>query len=864
VSNSFYTHCITAGNNILFRGIIDGKRIKRRIQYKPKLYSPSQTPTRWKTLQGGHLQQIEFDSIKDCQEFKSQYEKVGNFPIYGDIQHHYAFISETFKGDISWDQSKLVIAYIDIEVGSEHGFPEPAKASEPVTAITIHVGGLFHVFACGDFDVNKCVELSPETRNAIRYFQCADEKDLIRQFIACWVSFSPDITTGWNTNEFDWPYIINRMERLFMGADGEDLIRKLSPWDWVRERHAGIRGKEVQFYDIVGVSMIDYIELYQKYGPQHKQESYKLDYIASEEIGTQKIDYSEYEDLYSLYKRNHQLFIEYNIRDVELVMKIEAKNRLLELAMTLAYDSKVNYDDVFGQVKMWDVIIYNHLLKKGIQIPPRKDTSKRKQFEGAYVKEPRAGMYNWVVSFDFTSLYPHLIMMYNISPETLIEPVDYSPGLELWMDANKRSISVETMLSGNLDLGPLKQHNVTITPNGQLFNRAKHGFLAEIMDTMYQDRAKYKKLMKQATAELEHADETQKAAIESRITRYNNLQNTKKICLNSAFGAAGNPGFRYFDVRLAEAITLSAQLSVIWIQQEINKYINGLIKSKGDYVIASDTDSVYVTFERLLRKLLGPKLDTMPTIETIRYIDKMCQQVIGPKIDGFCKALGDYVNCYDQKLDMKREAIADKAIWLKKKHYMITVWNNEGLEYTKPKLKIVGMQAIKSSTPGVCRKRIKEAFELIMSKDQSALREYVNTFRDEFMKLPVQDIAFPSGMNGLNEYDGGDKAIYKIKTPVHVKGALIYNHWLEEHKLTNKYQSIKDGEKLKFVYLKEPNFIQSPVISFTTLIPPEFGLDKYIDYPEMFQKTFVNQIEKVTSAIDWKLEETSSLENLFG
>jgi hypothetical protein len=195
---------------------------------------------------------------------------------------------------------------------------------------------------------------------------------------------------------------------------------------------------------------------------------------------------------------------------------------------------------------------------------------------------------------------------------------------------------------------------------------------------------------------------------------------------------------------------------------------------------------------------------------------------------------------------------------------MINVWNNEGLEYSKPKLKIVGMQAIKSSTPGVCRKRIKEAFDLIMSKDEASLRAYVDQFRTEFMKLPVQDIAFPSGMNGLNDYDGGSKLIYKSGTPVHVKGALIYNHWLDKHKLTKKYQSIKDGEKLKFVYLKEPNFIQSPVISFTTMIPPEFGLEPYIDYPEMFQKTFVNMIEKVTSVIDWKLEETSTLEGLFG
>jgi len=548
-------------------------------------------------------------------------------------------------------------------------------------------------------------------------------------------------------------------------------------------------------------------------------------------------------------------------------MKIEAKNKLIELILTLAYDARVNYEDVFSQVRMWDVICMNYLRRKNIMMPPKKEGLKTEQFVGAYVKDPKPGMYKWVASFDFTSLYPHLQMGFNLSPETLLRPQDYNPELTEWMNKNYNLITVENMLDKLIDTEILNKHQVSVTPNKQLFFTKKRGFLPEILDRMYQDRALYKKKMNEQKKLLEKiTDPVQRSEIESNITRYNNLQHIKKICLNSCFGASGNPYFRFFDIRVAEAITMSAQLSVRWIQKYLNDYISDYVgQENGDYVIASDTDSVYVTFEAIIDKVLTQEQQSaMGTTEVIRRLDKACETIISPQIDKFCQELADYTNAYEQKLTMKREALADKAIWVKKKNYMINIYNNEGVEYAKPKLKIVGMAAIKSSTPGICRLKVKEAYELIMTKDVKALRRFNDEFKTEFMSKPVQDIASPLGMNGLEKYTGDGDNLFKKKTPAHVKGAILFNHLLKKHGLTKKYQEIKEGEKLKYVFLKEPNHVQSNVISFTTVVPKEFGLDAYFDYELMFEKTYITQIERVTDAIGWKLEEVSSLEHLFG
>jgi DNA polymerase elongation subunit (family B) len=618
--------------------------------------------------------------------------------------------------------------------------------------------------------------------------------------------------------------------------------------------------RPTQVYEISGIAVLDYIQLYRKF-TYSQQESYRLDNIAHVELGEKKLDYSEFENLHQLYREDYQKFIEYNIKDVELVEKLEDKMKLIELALTLAYDNKVNYDDVFTQVRMWDAIVYNYLLRKKIVIPQMKRGDKKTAYEGAYVKDPILGMHNWVASFDLNSLYPHLIMQYNISMETIVEPEKYNDNMRGFI-ANC-NVNVESLLNQEVDTNILKDLGVTVTPNGQLFRTQEQGVLPEIMDSMYKDRTRYKKLAIEAKKKIETVleDKNQVHYLEKQVARYNNLQLAKKVTLNSAYGALGNQYFRFFDIRIAEGITTAGQLSIRWIEKKINEYMNKLLKTDGeDYVIASDTDSIYLNMGPLIKKLYP---DTSDTKKVIKFMNKVCDDKIQPFIDESYEELKEYVNAFQQRMEMKRESLADKAIWTAKKRYILNVHDSEGVAYAKPKLKIMGLEAVKSSTPSACRVKIKEAINIVMTQTEDDLHKFIEKFRHEFKTLPVEDIAFPRSVNGLTEY--ADAAnIFKKGTPIHVKGALVYNHLLKNKNLTKKYQLIQEGEKIKFIYLKQPNIYNNNTLAFLSGIPKQLGADQYIDYDLQFQKSFLEPLDIILSSINWQSEKVDSLDCFFG
>ena len=845
----FYTNVAVVGDNVLYRGVKEGKRVRQKIRYKPKLFVRSNKQTRWQTLKGEPVEEMPFDSIRDAREFVKQYDGVSNFTIYGNTRYDYSFISDVFPDDIDWDINQTCVAYIDIEVGSENGFPEPERASEAITAITLMLNNHYYVFGC-----DKYAQHRPD----VTYHKCEDEFELIDKFLDLWTQHYPDVVSGWNIKFFDFPYLVNRINRIY----GDEKAAKFSPWGKIDGYDVEFKGKQQKCYDIMGVAMLDYYELYRKYAPNPNQESFRLDHIASTELGERKLDYSEYGNLHTLYKENYQLFIEYNVKDVELVARLEDKMRLIELAMTLAYDAKVNYEDVFSQVRMWDTITYNALKKKHIVIPPKKSSKKDEQYAGAFVKDPILGMHEWVASFDLNSLYPHLIMMYNLSPEMLIEPDELNAELRKFIGDHGPKICVDNLLTKSIPTDLMKKQKVSLTPNGQLFKIEKQGFLSEIMETMYEDRAMYKqKAIEAKKLKEKSVSESERHELDKRIARFNNIQLAKKVTLNSAYGAIGNQWFRFFDIRIAEAITLSGQLAIRWIENKLNAHLNSMLKTKGvDYVIASDTDSIYLNLGGLVGRFIK---DTSDKKKTIRMLDSFCEERIQPFIDASYQELADYVNAYAQKMKMKREALADKAIWTAKKRYLINVYNNEGVEYKTPQLKIMGLEAIKSSTPNACRKKFKEAFEVIISKDESATIDFINKFREDFKKLPIAEVSFPRGVNGIEKY-ADNKTIYGIKTPIHVKGSLLFNYHLQVNNLSKKYQKIKDGDKIKFCYLKEPNPIQCTVISFIDEIPKEFDLDKYIDYDMQYNKSFLEPLKIVLDAINWRVEKGNSLEDFFG
>ena len=845
--SKYYTNVLCYGSNILYRGVENGRRVRHKIQYSPTLFLPTKKNTEWKTLHNEPLEPIKFETIREARDFVKKYDQVENFKIFGNNRYEYAMIAENHPEEmIDWKMEQICVANLDIEVGSENGFPEPRTASEPITAIAIKFSDepTYYVFGCGDYTKH---------RDDVQYIKCKDEYSLLKQFIALWQLKYPDVLTGWNVVGFDVPYLMNRMNRII----GEDESKKMSPWNYVSAYEETLYNRTYQTYELAGVSVLDYLRLYRKFSPNKSQENYRLDTIAqAEEVG-QKIAYDDYDGLHDLYKKNFQKFIEYNIRDVELVEKLNAKGRLIEMALTIAYDAKVNYNDVFMQVRMWDTICYNHLYHKKTVIPPKVPSKKSSAYEGAYVKDPQLGMFDWVASFDLNSLYPHLMMQYNISPDTIVEPKDYTPEMRQIIS---NGVSVEKLLNKQINLSKL--NGVCLTPNGQFFKTDKQGFLPGILENMYNDRTVYKKKMLDAKQNYENATtEDAKKEYGDLISRYNNLQLTKKECLNSAYGALGSEYFRFFDIRQAEGITLAGQLSIQWIERKFNEYLNRLLKTDNkDFVIAIDTDSVYLNLEPLVNSVFK---DTSDTEKIIAFLDKICEDKFQPFIDKSYQELADYVNAYDQKMKMKRENLADKAIWTAKKRYIMNVHNSEGVQYKEPQIKITGLEAIKSSTPTACRDKIKEALHIIMTSTESQLHEMIENFRDEFKKLPIEDIAFPRSMNGLKEYSDS-KMIWSKGTPIHVRGALVYNHMIDQLNLGKQYQKIQDGEKIKFIYLREPNIFKTDIISFTSKMPDEFRVDEFIDYETQFEKSFVDPLQIILDCIGWKSERESSLESFFG
>jgi len=827
----FYTNVQLIGNQLLVRGVDNGVRYEHRDEFFPTLFVKSKKKTKYKTLNGESVEAIKPGTVRDCREFYKKYDEVEGFEIYGNDRYIYQYISEKYPEDeIKFDISKIKLVTLDIEVASEEGFPDVESCTEEILAISIQDYTTKQITTWG-------VKPFENNRKDVTYHHCVSEHALLSSFINHWMQDVPDVITGWNIQLYDIPYICKRLNRVL----GEKLMKRFSPWGLVSEGEIHIMGRSHTTFDVGGVTQLDYMDLYKKF-TYKAQESYRLDYIAQVELGQKKLDHSEYDTFKDFYTKGWQKFIEYNIIDVELVDRLEDKMKLIELALTMAYDAKVNYNDVFYQVRMWDTIIYNYLKKRNIVIPPKNKSQKNEKYAGAYVKEPKPGKYDWVVSFDLNSLYPHLIMQYNISPETLRE-------------TRHPRASVEKILNEEID--DFDSQYATCA-NGAQYRKDVRGFLPELMDKMYGDRVVFKKKMIQAKKDYE---KTPSVALTKEIARCNNIQMAKKISLNSAYGAVGNQYFRYYKLANAEAITMSGQVSIRWIENKMNQKINKILKTEDiDYVIASDTDSIYLNLGPLVDRVYKGREKTNEGVVT--FLNTVCEMEFEPYIESCYQALADYVNAYDQKMVMARENIADRGIWTAKKRYILNVWDSEGVRYEEPKLKIMGIEAVKSSTPAPCRAMIKDALKLMMNGTEDEVIEFIEKSRKHFKTLPPEEISFPRSASNVTKYSA-HSTIYAKGTPIHIRGALLYNHYVKQHKLDNKYSLIQNGEKIKFCYLKKPNIIHENIISFIQEFPHEIGITQYVDYDLQFEKSFLDPLKTILDAIGWSVEKTVNLDSFF-
>ena len=843
----FYTNVFNHGNHIYLRGFDEnGERVQKQYTYEPMMFTPSTHVTGYTDIHNNPVQPVSsIKSIYDAKDFIKKYDNVDGMSIYGYDRFAYTYIYDNYK-NIKPDTSKINIVALDIEVASDDGFPEPGVAEKEVTAITLKRRNMTVVIGCGDFVTDD---------KNVYYLKCENEIQLLRKFLKAWEGFDIDALTGWNTEFFDIPYLVNRIRKLL----GEDHVRRLSPWGKIREYNITLGTKKSQGYELHGIANLDYMAVYKKFQLQPR-ESYRLDYICELELGEKKIDYSEHGNLYTLYKEDYQKFIEYNIKDVDLIFMLEEQLGFINVIFALTYDSGCNYEDGLSTLKIWDTIIHNYLMDQNIVIPTKKPYNNDVgQIVGGFVKEPQVGMHEWVMSFDLNSLYPHLIMQYNVSPDTREQGRNvFNLG-----DIAAKS-SVESFLNKSIDTSKLKESNLTVTPNGNFYRKDKQGFLSVLMQNMYNDRVNYKKKMILAQQEYQ---KNPTPDLEREISRSHNMQYALKILLNSAYGAIANKYFRWFEQKNAEAITMSGQLSIRWIEKRINEYLNKVLGTEKDYVVAVDTDSVYICFDEMVKRVLPDN--------PVDFLDKIASEKIEPFIDKSYLELKDYMNGYDQKMIMKRENIGDKAIWTAKKRYIMNVWDSEGVRYNEPKLKMMGIEAIRSSTPSVIRDYIKETLKLIMNTDEQTTQNFIAQIREEFYTLPFESVAFPRGVSLTTWKTTSDgrrypesyadpKTIYKKSTPIQVKGVLLYNHLLNKYDLTKKYEEIKDGEKIKFCYLKVPNPLRDKVIASTGALPPEFGLEKYIDYDTQFEKGYLDPMSIILSVIGWSAEKQSTLEDFFG
>lgn len=840
----FYTCVNRYGNSILVRGYTDsGKPFSKRVKFKPTLFLPSQKPsTDWVSIDGTPVDPFVLDSMSEAKDFYERYNDVSNMKVYGNNNYVAQFIQDAFPGQVKHNRSFIDVGNIDIEVASDDGFPEPGDAAYPVISIAYLSSRekIFHVWGLGDYDAYEGKQrLKDDYKDyLIQYRKCEDEHELMEKFLIYWENNTPDVITGWNVRLFDIPYMVNRVKNIM----SESETKRFSPWKQVNYRQIGIKGKSLDAYEIYGVQQMDYFDTFQKFGYSYgTQESYTLDHIANTVLGEKKLSYEEHGTLHTLYKNDHQKFIDYNIRDVLLVDALDKYLDLMDLAMIVAYKGGVNYMDSFGTTAIWDSLIYRYLYDKKIAVPPSRP-QERGDYPGGYVKEPHTGMTEWVTSFDLNSLYPNLIVQYNMSPETLVEDGPVLPtGVEYYL---KYATNGESP-PHNADV------EYAVAANGACFKKDQRGHLPDIIIGLYDERKAVKRQMLDTKQQFE---KTKNDSLKREINKFDNMQMAVKILLNSLYGALGNQYFRYYDLRVAEGITLSGQLAVRWAEENMNRYMNGILKSKKDYVIAMDTDSIYVNF--------GPLVKQLQPNDPVKFIDDACNAKFQPMLQKAYDDMFVKMNAFDNRMVMEREVIADKAVWTAKKRYIMNVHNSEGVQYAEPKLKVQGIEAVKSSTPMVVRDKFKQAYKIILTSTEAELQKFVKDFESQFKSLSPEDVSFPRGVSNIRKWTSTvPNELYKKGTPIHVRGAILYNDAIKRHGL--KLEQLKNGSKVKFCYLKTPNPVRENIISFPQFLPRELNLNEYINYDLQFEKTFKEPLKIVTDAIGWHVEKVNTLDSFF-
>jgi DNA polymerase elongation subunit (family B) len=837
----------------------EGAPVKEKIRFAPELFI-ERAGGEFHTLKKTSCVRKEFDTMNDCYDFVKTHKDVYN--LYGCSDFVRQFTGRHFRGELKPRNDLIQVWFFDIEtkigggatgeideegndILSKGGFPDPKSAAESISLITMYNRSKKQITTWGLYAIDAPDVNSKQTEEQIQedidwirsknvdYRMFSDETSMLKDFLMFVKTNRLDILSGWNSEFFDVPYLYNRLVNLL----GEALAAHLSPWKIVNEHKKFVNDKEKLTYEIVGVGHVDLLDLYKKFNPGSK-ESFALGFIADVELGVTKVELPG-EDFKDSYENYWSTFVKYNIVDVLLLDDLDKKKQIVDLCMSIAYMAKCNYEDVVSAMRTWESLIYNHFLDLDIVEDWTKPHSKKLPLEGAYVHVPKPGAYRWVVSVDATSMYPSIMMQNNLSPETIQYKIDYT---------------VQDVLDGKI---PELKSNEILSCNGLVTRSDISGFIPILTKQVFDGRKEAKNKMldlKKIVKSIENALE--KSSTESDISALNMKQNVLKVLGNSLYGVCSLQHFRYYNHYIAEAITLSGQAYLKLTMKIINDVLNKLCGTVGkEYAFYGDTDSIFFTADAMVKKMWSNKTDD----EIVAALEKFVMKVLQPEINDKLSVLTKKMGAPENYMFFKLEGISKNAIWLAKKRYIAALRYNEGVWYNPPEMKIMGMEIVRSSTPKFIKEQLRKAVQICIDGEESDLQKFVSVCKSDFIKKDVEDISFPRGCNGLGVYSD-EKTIYKSGTPIHVRAALMHNHIIHEKNLSTKIQAIGDGDKIKFVHLKMPNPIHENIIGYTSKLPVEFGLHKYVDKNMMFEKGFVGPLEGVLKAIGWTSEEQNTLD----
>lgn len=828
----------------------NGERIETETPFKPYLYLEKEDSSDGVSIFKTNLFKKTFKNSIERRRFA---DSTGISRLFYNLGPEQQFLIDMYKdqnSDPTFSQFPLKIFLLDIEVDTtaEPGFPVPERAAVPINLITVydtltkttHTWGLKQKY-------------EPTTDDCI-YYRCEDEKDLVLRFVDFWKHDYPDIASGWNSQGFDFPYIINRFMRLF----GEDFVNQLSPVGNVRGRRVFTNmGKEVTIWSIQGISLLDYMDLYKTFSPGER-ESFNLNYISEVELGEGKIAYNAV-SLGELAASDWKTFVDYNIQDVHLLVKLEEKLKFLEIARMLSYKGCTNFEAALGKVSIVTGAVAIQALKQGYIIPTFKHKTDRESYEGGFVRDPEKGIQKAIVSFDVNSLYPNTIITLNISPETKLGKVIEG---ELG-NTDEITIRLVNGKTHTLSSDKLRQflisEKIALSKSGVLYSQKTKGVIPNLIDQIYKERVD----TKAALSKLKKTGKKDKETL-LKLTYYDTLQYTFKILLNSIYGTFANKHSSLMDIDNATSITITGQNVAKAGGLIIDEFINKKYGVTGTVTKYGDTDSVYISIDGVLKKLKVSLLDkdSLITADAHKIVDELDETVNTNILDWAKKELFSI----DPRYVFKREVISDVGIFLQKKRYVLHVLDEEGVAVNK--FKYTGVELVRSTTPKKVKKFIENVFQtaLLTQNFKQTNKVYQDSYAD-FQKLDPNDVAARTSINNLDKYsEGASLCKFKASTPSHVKGAIAYNLLLKEFKIDGKFESIQTGQKGKKLYCAK-NKYGLDAITYISVLPKEFGID--INWDKMFNKLVTQPVERLYQAIGWNLpqigkEVQTDLFELFG